>query len=113
MLRFLLSGTPGKTLLTQTSVQADTPLMRVQIKQTTHRCEEESLRYEAGLKQKVPPGSTLNRMTFISQVLSGQKENLHSCPATCDIVSSASVVSHLHCFFNGRQGNRVCSGPAF
>lgn len=53
--------------------------MRVQIKQTTRRCEEEeSLRYEAGLKQKVPPGSTLNGITFISAVLSGRQENLDS-----------------------------------
>lgn len=80
MLRFLLSGTPGKPLLTHTSVQADTPLMRVQIRQTTHRCEEESLRYEAGLKQKPPPGSALNRITFLSEVSSGQKKEKEGKP---------------------------------
>lgn len=38
MLRFLPSGTPGKTLRAHTSVCADTPLVCVQIKHTTHRC---------------------------------------------------------------------------
>lgn len=65
MLRFLLSGKPGKTLLAHTSVCADTPLVCVQIKHTTQRCKEEKRRYEAGLKQKVLSGSTSNRIPFI------------------------------------------------
>lgn len=37
----------------------------VQIKHTTHRCKEEKLRYEAGLKRKVLSGSTSNRIRFV------------------------------------------------
>lgn len=73
MLRFLLSGTPGKTLLAHTSVCVcvcvcvcrHTSGVCVQIKHTTHRCKEEKLRYEAGLKRKVLSGSTSNRIRFV------------------------------------------------
>lgn len=106
MLRFLLSGTPGKTLLAHTSVCVcvcvcvcrHTSGVCVQIKHTTHRCKEEKLRYEAGLKRKVLSGSTSNRIRFV--FASGgivKKKNLDLCPGLMEgfTVSIISIIFQL------------------
>lgn len=114
MLRFLLSGTPGKTLLAHTSVCADTPLVCVQIKHTTHRCKEEKRRYEAGLKQKVLSGSTSNRIPFIfatgGNVEKPNGKKLNVCAGLVDgIVPAAFYCLLFPSFRNRHRGNCICS----
>lgn len=68
----------------------------VQIKHTTHRCKEETLRYEAGLKPKVLSGSTSNRIRFVfasgGNIEKSNRKNLDLRPGPMDGFT-ASLVS--------------------
>lgn len=96
MLRFLLSGTPGKTPpRTYMCACAHPPLECVQIKHTTRRCKEEKLRYEAGFKRTVLSGSTSKRIVFVFPAGWERQKNPTGIAPSAFTLSPVSVVFEL------------------